>query len=157
MNRHVIRRKSKKESHLRSTTASGHKWRRRELNPNPLATQLILRYAVTRISRTHALQCSDSNCPQLSSADNDLRFLIESWSDLAAEVRHALIALARSSLQVSLTKLNCPNQGCQAHVKPLKSLINYHCPKCGATFMASQIEQNDRPSVANESPRAISV
>jgi predicted RNA-binding Zn-ribbon protein involved in translation (DUF1610 family) len=31
---------------------------------------------------------------------------------------------------------------CQKSIKPIKSLINYHCPKCGATFMASQVEQD---------------
>jgi len=31
---------------------------------------------------------------------------------------------------------------CQRLVKPIKGLINYLCPKCGAIFMASQVEQS---------------
>jgi|tagenome__1003787_1003787.scaffolds.fasta_scaffold20358561_2 predicted RNA-binding Zn-ribbon protein involved in translation (DUF1610 family) len=30
---------------------------------------------------------------------------------------------------------------CQGPVQPMRGIVNYFCPKCGATFMASQIEQ----------------
>lgn len=36
---------------------------------------------------------------------------------------------------------------CQKHVKPTRYIVNYRCPLCGATFMASQVEQD----VANQS------
>jgi predicted RNA-binding Zn-ribbon protein involved in translation (DUF1610 family) len=46
---------------------------------------------------------------------------------------------------------------CQKPVTPIRGLVNFHCPKCGATFMASQIEQasakeHDQPSP--DSPQA---
>jgi predicted amidophosphoribosyltransferase len=30
---------------------------------------------------------------------------------------------------------------CQGPVQPIRGIVNYFCPKCGATFLASQIEQ----------------
>jgi hypothetical protein len=38
---------------------------------------------------------------------------------------------------------------CQSNVTPLRGLINYHCPKCRVTFMASQVEQ----AIADESTK----
>jgi predicted RNA-binding Zn-ribbon protein involved in translation (DUF1610 family) len=29
---------------------------------------------------------------------------------------------------------------CQKPVKPIKALVTYYCPTCGATFLASQVE-----------------
>jgi hypothetical protein len=47
----------------------------------------------------------------LSLADNDLRFLIGIWSGLSADVRQALLALARSSVQAPLPSQGDPCQG----------------------------------------------
>ena len=45
---------------------------------------------------------------------------------------------------MTIKELYCPF--CQKKTKPIKALVTYSCPKCGATFMASQVEvQNDLP------------
>jgi hypothetical protein len=41
---------------------------------------------------------------------------------------------------------------CQLLVRPVKSLINYCCPKCGLTFLASQIEQADAGESKEHAP-----
>ncbi len=44
---------------------------------------------------------------------------------------------------------------CQKPVKPVKSLVTYHCPKCGATFMASQVEREESALEDAETPEAV--
>ncbi len=45
---------------------------------------------------------------------------------------------------------------CQSPIIPRKGLVNYHCPKCGLTFMTAQIEiscEPARPDRPNEIKR----
>jgi len=50
---------------------------------------------------------------------------------------------------------------CQKSVTPMMGIVNYHCPTCGATFMASHIEQAaarkpDQPSTDSR-PAEVSI
>jgi predicted RNA-binding Zn-ribbon protein involved in translation (DUF1610 family) len=39
---------------------------------------------------------------------------------------------------------------CQKPVKPIKALVTYCCPTCGATFLASQVESQKPLSEAKQ-------
>lgn len=43
-----------------------------------------------------ALQPSDSDCLNLTSIDSDLREVVLAWSDIAVQVRQAILFLARN-------------------------------------------------------------
>jgi predicted RNA-binding Zn-ribbon protein involved in translation (DUF1610 family) len=60
---------------------------------------------------------------------------------------------ADAPMTKTTTELYCSR--CQCTVTAIKSLINYHCPKCGATFMASQVEREPKESEKIELPQSV--
>ena len=69
---------------------------------------------------------------------------------MAVHYRINGLQITRSATVTAMTtikSLYCSH--CRHRITPIRTLINYQCPDCGATFLAKQVEQvrDDRTSI----------